>query len=68
MKVYIGNVDWADEGDVFFYSVISDEKFNLLYKLFNILLDLRLLPITDDVYWGSNEFCEFGVNDIKKFI
>ena len=46
MKVYIGNVDWADEGDVFFYSVISEEKFDLLYKLFNILLDLDMLPET----------------------
>ena len=67
MKIYIGNIDWADEGDVFFYSVISEERFDLLYKLFNILLDLHLLPITDEFYWGTNEFFEFGVNDIKKF-
>lgn len=67
MKVYIGNVDWADEGDVFFYSVISEERFDLLYKLFNILLHLHLLPVTDEFYWRTNEFFEFGVNDIKEF-
>ena len=67
MKIYIGNVDWADEGDVFFYSVISEEKFDLLYKLFNTLLDLNLLPETDDFYWGTNEFFEFGIDDIKEF-
>lgn len=26
MKAYIGNVDWADEGDVFFFSVESEEN------------------------------------------
>lgn len=67
MKIYIGNVDWAGEGDVFFYSVISEEKFDLLYKLFNILLDLHLLPEADDFYWGTNEFFEFGIDDIKEF-
>ena len=60
MKVYIGNVNWADEGDIFFYSVISEEQFDLLYKLFNILLDLNLLPETDDFYWGTNEFLNLG--------
>ena len=37
MKIYIGNIDWADEGDVFFYSIISEEHFNSLYNLFNIV-------------------------------
>lgn len=67
MKAYIGNVDWADEGDIFFYSIISEEHFNSLYNLFNILLDLDMLPETWEFYWGTNEFFEFTPDDIKEF-
>ena len=37
MKVYIGNVDWADEGDIFFFSVESEENLEAMKSLINIL-------------------------------
>ena len=40
MKAYIGMIDWADEGNVFCYSVYEEEAFDCMYKLFKVLVDL----------------------------
>ncbi len=36
MKAYIDNVDWADEGNVFFYSIESEENLQLMKKLIKV--------------------------------
>lgn len=67
MKVYIGNVDWADEGDIFFFSVESEENLKAMKDLIDILVELDLFyPL--DMYWGTNEFFDFDANDLLRFI
>ena len=39
MKVYIGNVDWADEGDIFFFSVESEENLEAGFDIFERMSD-----------------------------
>lgn len=68
MKVYIGNVDWADEGDVFFFSVITEEKLKALKELFDICYDLGLLYYEEEIYWGTNECFCFNREDLRKFL
>lgn len=52
MKVYIGNVDWADEGDIFFFSVESEENLEAMKSLINILVELDLF-YPSEMYWGN---------------
>lgn len=67
MKAYIGNVDWADEGDVFFFSVESEENLKTMRGFIETLVDLDLVyPI--EMYWGTNESFEFDANDFFHFI
>ena len=68
MKAYIGNLDWADEGDVFFCSVESEERLKKLKDLLDLYVELDLLPPSTEMYWGTNEFFEFTPEDLKKFI
>lgn len=68
MKAYIGNLDWADEGDVFFCSIESEERLNKLRDLLNLYARLNLLPSSIDMYWGTNEFFDFTIEDLKQFI
>ena len=68
MKVYIGNLDWADEGDVFFYSIESEERLKKLRDLIDLYVELDLLPPSIEMYWGTNEFLEFTPKDLKQFI
>lgn len=67
MKAYIGNVDWADEGDVFFFSVESEENLKAMKDLIDILVELDLF-YSSEMYWGSNEYFEFGADDFLEFI
>ena len=67
MKAYIGMIDWADEGNVFCYSVYEEEAFDCMYKLFKVLVDLEALPKIWEPYWGTNEnFC-FSIDEIEEF-
>ena len=68
MRAYIGNLDWADEGDVFFCSIESEERLKKLRDLIDLYVELDLLPPSTEVYWGTNEFFEFTPEDLKQFI
>ena len=68
MKAYIGNLDWADEGDVFFCSMESEERLKKLRDLIDLYVELDLLPPSTEMYWGTNEFFEFTPEDLKQFI
>ena len=68
MKAYIGNLDWADEGDVFFCSIESEERLKKLRDLIDLYVELDLLPPSTEMYWGTNEFFEFTPEDLKQFI
>lgn len=67
MKAYIGNVDWADEGDVFFFGVESEENLEAMKDLIEILVELDSFH-SINMYWGSNEFFEFEADDLLGFI
>lgn len=67
MKVYIGNVEWADEGGIFFFSVESEENLEAMKSLINILVELDLF-YPSEMYWGTNEFFDFDANDLLEFI
>lgn len=66
MKAYINNIDWADEGDVFFYSIIKEQDLKDLRKLVELCQEFDLFPI--EMYWGSNEYLNFTKKDIFNFI
>ena len=68
MKIYIDNIDWADEGDVFFCSIESEERLKKLRDLIDLYVELDLLPPSIEMYWGTNEFFDFTPEDFKQFI
>lgn len=68
MKAYIGNLDWADEGDIFFCSIESEERLKKLRDLIDLYVELDLLPPSTEMYWGTNECFEFTPEDFKQFI
>ena len=68
MKAYIGNLDWADEGDVFFCSIESEERLKKLRDLIDLYVELNLLPSSIEMYWGTNEYFDFTPEDLKQFI
>ena len=68
MKAYIGNLDWADEGDVFFCSIESEERLKKLRDLIDLYVELNLLPSSIEMYWGTNECFDFTPEDLKQFI
>ena len=68
MKAYIGNLDWADEGDVLFCSIESEERLKKLRDLIDLYVELNLLPSSIEMYWGTNEFFDFTPEDLKQFI
>ena len=68
MKAYIGNLDWADEGDVFFCSIESEERLKKLRDLIDLYVELNLFPSSIEMYWGTNEWFEFTPEDLKQFI
>ena len=68
MKVYIGNLDWADEGDVFFCSIESEERLKKLRDLIDLYVELNLFPPSIEMYWGTNECFKFTPEDLKQFI
>lgn len=67
MKAYIGNVDWADEGDVFFFSIESEENLEAMKDLIDILIELDLF-CPSDMYWGTNQYFYFEADDLLEFI
>lgn len=68
MKIYIDNIDWADEGNVFFCSVESEERLRKLRDLIDLYVELDLLPPSIEMYWGTNEFFDFTPEELKQFI
>lgn len=68
MKAYINNVDWADEGDIFFFSVESEENLQLMKKLIKVYEELDLFDEGIEMYWGTNEFFDFDAEDFLRFI
>ena len=68
MKAYIGNLDWADEGDIFFCSIESEERLKKLRDLIDLYVELDLFPSSIEIYWGTNEFFDFTSEDFKNFI
>lgn len=68
MKAYISNLDWADEGDVFFCSIESEERLKKLRDLIDLYVELDLFPSSIEIYWGTNEFFDFTSEDFKNFI
>lgn len=67
MKAYINSVDWADEGDVFFFSVVSEEVLEAMKGLTEVLIELDLLgPV--EIYWGTNESFDFDPEDLLSLI
>ena len=68
MKIFIGNKDWADEGDIFFCSIESEERLKKVRDLIDLYVELKLLPSSIEMYWGTNEFFDFTPEDLKQFI
>ena len=68
MKAYIGNVDWADEGDVFFFSIESEERLQAMEELIKIIEELDLFYGKAEMYWGTNESFKFDTEDFLDFI
>lgn len=68
MKAYIGNIDWADEGDVFFFSVEEEGRLQALKELLKIVTKLKITPPTVEMYWGTNEFFRFSTEKLLRFI
>lgn len=68
MKAYIGNVDWADEGNIFFFSKASEETLQLTKELLEIFKEIDLIPEEFEMYWGTNEFFIFDIEDLIGFI
>lgn len=68
MKAYIGNIDWADEGDVFFFSVEEEDRLQALKEILKIITKLKIAPPTVEMYWGTNEFFSFSTEKLLRFI
>ena len=68
MKVYIGNLDWSDEGNGFFCSIANEERLKKLRDLIDLYVELNLFPSSIEMYWGTNEFFDFTPEDLKQFI
>lgn len=68
MKIYVDKIDWADEGDVFFCSIESEERLKKLRDLIDLYVELDLLSSSIEMYWGTNEFFDFTPEELKQFI
>lgn len=68
MKAYIESIDWADEGDVFFFSIISEPTLKAMRELIEIYVELDMLKEKTDMYWGTNQLFSFNANDYIDFI
>lgn len=68
MKAYINDIDWADEGNIFFFSIESEENLQLMKELINVLKELDLFYDDIEMYWGTNEFFAFDAEDFLRFI
>lgn len=67
MKVYAKNHDWADEGDVFFFSIETEENLQAMKKLIDVLSDADI-SFSTEMYWGTNESFDFYTSDLIDFI
>lgn len=70
MKAYIGNIDWADEGYVFFFSVKSEDKLQDMSAIIEMFLEYNIMDNEQDIemYWGTNECFCFVAEDLLEFI
>lgn len=67
MKVYCGSNDWADEGDVFFYSLETEERLQAMKKLIEVFSKAGL-NFNTDMYWGTNQWFDFDTETFIDFI
>ena len=67
MKAYIKEVDWADEGDIFFYSIIEEETLKTLSRAVTKCIQQGLVK-EREFYWGTNEAFTFNYTDLLEFI
>lgn len=67
MKAYINNVDWADEGDIFFFSLETEERLQAMKELIELYIKLNLFEEIK-MYWGTNEWFYFSGEDLLEFI
>lgn len=70
MKIYVENKNWADKGDVFIFSIITDEK---LKKIREFLENCEKLGVVGpgevmEVSWGSNEWFDLTPEDFHVFL
>lgn len=68
MKAYIDNVCWADEGDIFFFSVASEERVQALKELLVLYKKFDLFPTEVEMWWGTNESFTFNIDELIDFI
>lgn len=68
MKAYIGTVSWADECDVFFYSIETNERIEAMKELLEIYSELGLFEYKKEVNWGTNQWFEFDKEDFLEFL
>lgn len=67
MKAYIGNINWADEGDILFFSIITERELKLIKLLLLKLIEFDLIG-DGEYYWRTNEYFEYSPEDLLNFI
>lgn len=68
MKAYINEVDWSDEGDIFFFSLSSEERLAAIKELLLRCEKYDLFPEEVEMWWGTNEAFNFSAKDLIEFI
>lgn len=70
MKAYIGSVDWADEGDVFFFSIESEDRLKSAASIIELFLKYSILEMNEGIglHWRSNKYFSFETSDFLHFI
>ena len=67
MKAFIKNINWVDEGDVFCFSLIEEDKLEALKEFLEVANKLSDPPVFN-LYWGTNESFEFDTEHLLHFI
>ena len=66
MKAFINNLDWADEGDVFFFSVETEQNLLAMRKLLVVLSGS--VSFRTQMYWGTNQWFDLDTINFLNFI
>lgn len=67
MKIFVDNIDWVDEGNVFCLSYIGEDELEALKSLVEVVDSLSDSMVLQ-LYWGTNENFEFDSEDILRMI